>query len=748
MSMPGDSCNRRVALQRVGLAALAGTFVTAPSSFLRGDDQIPQTLGKTPDDRRLGPLRDLNGYFPFEPTETLEQWEKRAELVRRRILVASGLWPLPVFEPVHAVIHGRVQRSGYSVERVYFESTPGLFVTGSLYRPDSNSETSGNARLPAILSPHGHWSQGRFYDHGEAGVRAEIDSGAEKYPHSGRFPLQARCVQLARMGCIVFHYDMLGYADSSPLTEEVGHRLNQQREHMKSPEHWGLFSAQSELRLLNAFGLQTLSSLRAMDWLCSLPEVDAERIGVTGASGGGTQTFILAAIDSRPAAAFPAVMVSTAMQGGCTCENATYLRIDTGNIEFAAMCAPRPLGLTGANDWTREIETKGLPELERHYTHLGAADKLEGKYYDFPHNYNYVSRAQMYAFFNRHLNLGWESPIVEQDFEPLSRDELTVWNEEHPRPACDDEAEVRFLRDVDARWQRQFASLRPHDAASWENYRSVIKPAFEIMTGRGLPESNDVTFENVVKLEFDQYRHFVGLLRLGSRGEALPTAFLLPKQWKEEVVLWFSGNGKAELFRENGAPRRRIQRLLDAGTAVGSVDVLYTGEFLEGAQALQESRRVDNTRQIAAYTMGYNHPLFAQRVHDVLTTVAYAKNHEWKPQRIHLVGTSGAAPWVAAAAIEAGASIDKVALDTEGFRFATITEIRDPQLWPGAVRYGDLPGLLSLCAPLPLWIAGEKREDLELTGACYRASGHGDRLQFHEGPRDQRRPAMLRWLMS
>src|ERR1051325_815746 len=100
-------------------------------------------------------------------------------------------------------------------------------------------------------------------------------------------------------------------------------------------------------------GLQTWNSIRALDFVTSLPDVDASRIGVPGASGGGTQTFILCAVDPRPTVAFPAVMVSTAMQGGCTCENCSLLRVGTGNIELAALMAPRPLGMSGADDWTK-----------------------------------------------------------------------------------------------------------------------------------------------------------------------------------------------------------------------------------------------------------------------------------------------------------------------------------------------------------------------------------------------------------
>ena len=176
------------------------------------------------------------------------------------------------------------------------------------------------------------------------------------------------------MGCVVFHYDMVGYADSVQLKHGPGFRPE-----MSTPENWGYFSPQAESRLQSMMGLQTYNSIRVLDWFSQLPDVDAKRIGVTGASGGGTQTFILSAIDPRPAVAFPAVMVSTAMQGGCTCENCCLLRVGTGNVEIAALVAPRPLGMTAADDWTKEIATKGLPELKQHYRLFGEAGPGDGQ---------------------------------------------------------------------------------------------------------------------------------------------------------------------------------------------------------------------------------------------------------------------------------------------------------------------------------------------------------------------------------
>jgi hypothetical protein len=91
--------------------------------------------GKLPDDRRLGDLKTLNDYFPFTPCKTKDAWLQRAEAVRRQMLVSQGLWPLPTPTPHAAVVHGRVDRDTYTVEKVFLQSYPGHFVTGNLYRP-------------------------------------------------------------------------------------------------------------------------------------------------------------------------------------------------------------------------------------------------------------------------------------------------------------------------------------------------------------------------------------------------------------------------------------------------------------------------------------------------------------------------------------------------------------------------------------------------------------------------------------
>ena len=123
-------------------------------------------------------------------------------------------------------------------------------------------------------------------------------------------------------------------------------------------------------------GLQTWNSVRSLDFLLSLPEVDGDSVAMTGSSGGGTQTMLLAAVDDRLDLSFPVVMVSTSMQGGCTCENAGLLRVGTGNVELAAVFAPKPQGMNTADDWTKELATKGFPDIQKVYDLFGAGDRV------------------------------------------------------------------------------------------------------------------------------------------------------------------------------------------------------------------------------------------------------------------------------------------------------------------------------------------------------------------------------------
>ena len=267
-------------------------------------------------------------------------------------------------------------------------------------------------------------------------------------------------------------------------------------------------------------GLQTWNSIRSLDFITSLPDVDASRIAVTGASGGGTQTMILAAIDPRCTTIYLAVMVSTAMQGGCTCENASCLRVETGNVEFAAMFAPKPQGMSAAKDWTKEMETKGFPDLQKHYDLFGAKQNVFLKAtIHFGHNYNYVNRSAMYGWFNKHLKLGLKEPVIEEDYQRLSEAEMTVWDEKHPRP----EGGVAFERKLVRHWtddsEKQLAESTPKNAETLAAFREVVGGGLDAILQRNLPPASAIEYDQTHKTDKTDFFVMAGLLRNKPRGE-------------------------------------------------------------------------------------------------------------------------------------------------------------------------------------------------------------------------------------
>ena len=210
-------------------------------------------------DQRLTDVRFNQYAFRAPEVTDRRAWAARAAWVRRRTLLSAGLWPMPPRGPLHARVWGEFEHQGCRIAKARFQSRPGFWVTGNLYRP-----MAAEGKRPAVLCPHGHWAEGRV---------AETENGS----------VPGRCIMLARLGFVVFSYDMTGYNDS----RQVMHRWP--LDELRWAALWGI----------SPFGLQLWNSVRAVDFVGELPDVDARRIGCTGASGGATQTWNLAVIDDR-----------------------------------------------------------------------------------------------------------------------------------------------------------------------------------------------------------------------------------------------------------------------------------------------------------------------------------------------------------------------------------------------------------------------------------------------------------------
>jgi len=642
------------------LAALL-LAISVPAPALAEDVQVASTevresrsLATRPNWWRA--VRDCNTKFhPWQPPGTLEEWKTEAEELKRRIQISQGLWPMPPKQPLEPVVHGKIEGDGYTVEKVFFASRPGLYVTGSLYRP---AKVEG--KVPGILCPHGHWPNGRFYDAGDAGAKSQLDQGAESNEVAAHHPMQARMVQLARMGCVVFHYDMIGYADQQPLE----HR-------------WEFVSATDGGWLIENMGLQTWNSIRALDFIESLPEVDPKRLAITGSSGGATQTMMMCALDDRLMAAVPAVMVSTGMQGGCTCENAPYLRIGTNNVAIAAVFAPKPLGLIGADDWTIQLMTLGYPELKHIYGLYGAPEKFEAWVHpEFKHNYNQVSRVHMYEWFNQYLGLN--ASVEEKPFDGLTQAQLTVFTDEHPLPK--DAADGPTLRQSIIEENQQLLTQLMSSADS-EEYTRVIGGAADILLGGAAPSADEV----LVSLEENR-----GIVSRKSDGNTVPVR-VVPGEGKEAVV-YCNPEGVQLSDQEVNELQQRF-----SGKPLILVDLPGTGYNRPepGAAAV-------DTRYYG-YTSGYNLPLVSRQVQDLLTTVVGLKN-ELKFNRVVLAGAGDPAIAALLAQSLLGETVAAVDLDLSGNVLREITDVNDPLFLPGCLKYGGYAGLASVdpCAKITL----------------------------------------------
>src|SRR5262245_21164582 len=252
---------------------------------------------------------------------------------------------------------------------------PGFYLGGNLYRP-----LGKQGPFPGVLSPHGHWEYGRL----------------ENTPNAS---VPGRCINLARQGYVVFSYDTIGYNDTNQV-----------------PHHWG--EPVHALWSIGPMGIQLFDSIRAVDFVSSLPDVDPNRIACTGASGGGTQTFLLMAVDERIKVAAPVNMISATMQGGI-CENAPNMRAgwtDFSNMVIGALMAPRPLLMVSASgDWTKNTPVEEFPAVQSIYKLFGAERNVESIQVDAPHNYNKLSREAVYRFFNARM-LDKTGPVPEQSF--------------------------------------------------------------------------------------------------------------------------------------------------------------------------------------------------------------------------------------------------------------------------------------------------------------------------------------------
>lgn len=548
-------------------------------------------------DSRNTNIPNVDTHFTPRTYKTLAEWEARKRVLRTQILSAAGLLPLFPKNDLHPQILGRIQNRDCIIEKVLIETLPGYYLAGNLYRPLAPAPPGG---YPAIISPHGHWSYGRLEN-------TDIVS------------IPARAINLARQGYVVFSYDMVGYNDTIQTPHDFGDKPVEQ------------------LWSFGPFGLQLWNSIRAIDFLEKLPGVNPEMIGATGASGGATQTYNVAAVDGRIKFSAPANMVSLIMQGGGLCENAPGLRLDTNNVEIAAMTAPRPMIMSASTgDWTRNMRTEEYPAVRAIYDLYDKGGDVEMFFQDAPHNYNRPNREATYAFFGKHVLGETDSSKLKErpiQMEKL-QDMMVLHNRQLPANA------VTFAQ-LFEEWNR-FAKEQT------SGYRERLTAA---LSAKWPPEViSEGSGERIV-------------LGRPGKGDRIP-------------AIWIKGsNPPALVIHPEGADAARkdpaVVRLLQAGRAVLLIDAFQTG-----------SAKAPRDPSVKMF-LTFNKTDDANRVQDILTALAWLKQ-----PKTQLIGLGKAAIWTEFAAAVAPVAVDLQA-DLGGFQGSDEEFVKDFFV-PGIQRAGGL----------------------------------------------------------
>ena len=288
----------------------------------------------------------------------VSEWEKRKNEIKACMITSFGLDKAPPMPKSKPILTPKRIYKDYSVENIALEILPGVYTTGSIYKPYPLNKKSA-----IILTPDGHFGDGRY-----------------------RKDEQYRCAIMAKMGAIVVSYDLFAWGESLLQFPEETHRNS------------------------IASTVQVLSGIRLLDYLATIKNADVSRVGVTGGSGGGSHTMFLSALDDRITVSAPVVMVSSHFSGGCPCESGRGIHLcgnGTNNAEISAMMAPKPqLIVSDGKDWTLAVPELEFPFIQRTYELYGKKNLVENAHFAKEgHDFGVSKRMALYPFMAKYLGL-------------------------------------------------------------------------------------------------------------------------------------------------------------------------------------------------------------------------------------------------------------------------------------------------------------------------------------------------------
>jgi cephalosporin-C deacetylase-like acetyl esterase len=600
-----------------------------------------------------------------EAITTPEQVLARQKTLREAWAAAIG--PMPERTPLNARIMKRLERPAYRIENVLYESRPGHHVTANLYVP-----TNGKPPYPAVLVPCGHSNNGK---------------AMEAY--------QSISILLASNGFVALIYDPIGQGeriqtfgdDGKPAASGTG-------------EHT-LVDIGARLVGRSAAQYRIWDGIRSIDYLCSRPEVDSNRIGCTGNSGGGTLTSYLMATDDRISAAAPSCYLTTLeklfatigpQDGEQNIPGQVALGID--HADYITMRAPEPTIILAATKDFFDIggTWETLREAKRLYTILGHGERVDICEAPGPHGYGKYQREAALRWMRRWIMEVDDAPVEAPP--ALAKDaELQVTQTGQVVPELKGRTAWDFNLDEARRLapeREKFWRDNPRETCLAEVRRLAgVRPLTEKPTAKSCGMLNREGYA-VEKLVIE-------------RPEEVPVPALLFLPEKREgrlpAVLYLSGRGTAA----DAAPGGAIEALVKSGRAVLAIDVRDIGE----TAAVTPKAYWSKEYPIAYLALHLNRPLIGQRVEDTLAALeVLAARPEIDAGKITITGIEAGGPIALhAAALDERLREVTLVRSIESWMDVVATPLSKNQLQqvvPAALTRYDLPDLVRTVAPRPV----------------------------------------------
>jgi cephalosporin-C deacetylase-like acetyl esterase len=620
----------------------------------------------------------------FDGAKTLEEWQQRRPRLKQEYFEMLGLWPLPEKTPLQATITGTLERDSFVVEKLHYQSKPGLYVTGNLFRPKKIDK-----KLPAVLYVCGHAGRGRN------GNKSAYQDHGMWFANNGYVCLVIDTLQLGEVWGV--HHGTYG----RPFNHLKAYGIPDME---KVENRWWWQSAG-----YTSAGVECWNGVRGIDYLIGRPDVDADKIAVTGISGGGAATFWIAAADERVKCAVPvsgmsdleSYVTNKIVNGHCDC----MMMINTYQWEWttiAALIAPRPLLFANSDmdgifpmDGNRRIierlrtlyKMHGKPELVDEYVSKGG------------HDYRPDLRMAAFKWINKHIKNEPGEVQDSADFKLFNNEDLRVFPEDKdiPKDALNSKIDETFVKR---------AEVKLPAAGKFEEWQQGLLKELGEKSFRMFPD------------KFPKAED-------GKKGER-PGFWSLKTEPGIEV-------GLCACARAPGEAKRPILVVLNAGEVAlklaedGNNVLNWADPFIdENLYLVLEPRGVGLSAWTIKSPPNYverSHALLGTtvdqgRVRDIIATVRYMNEKgDWK-----IIGRGQAGIIAAYAALFEPSIKEVIIVDPP-------TSHRDGPTFLNVLRVLDIPEALGMLAPRPLTLINAKDKAFDHTEQIYKLAGAEGKLQ-------------------